>query len=258
MTDPQMLLSFFAIFIGVLLRTLLPSLKKMKEGQAWDHTYTATAAFAVLTSFITAVMAFTNFNLPEGISGYFMVGVVSFVYGWGLNDVYNKLFSDLHEPSAATSETEAANGTLGLFLDWTIFVSSGRLFVNPPLNLANTLGPVMDVGDVSGYSKETIMLMAQAFINQMIANEAVAEAANLPATPKPDTSTSIKAVKVGDSFSIAQIQELLLAGFILWKFPDGSTHQILVPKSPCLGQTLTEVGWTGIMPPEWNPIDTHN
>jgi hypothetical protein len=76
-------------------------------------------------------------------------------------------------------------------------------------------------------------------------------------TQTPAAPPGSYAVKIGDSFSNARIKEIILAGYKAWCFPDGTIHSILVPKEPCLGQTLTEVGWTGIMPPDWKPVETH-
>jgi hypothetical protein len=100
--------SFASIFLGVLLRTLLPSLKKLQAGQKWDNTYTATAGFALLTSLITAIMAFPTLNLPPDTAGIFTTFIISFIFGWGLNDFYNKIFADLHDTSTATPQTALA------------------------------------------------------------------------------------------------------------------------------------------------------
>jgi hypothetical protein len=107
MLDVELAVSFASIFVGVLLRTLLPSLKKLQAGQKWDHTYTATAFFAVLTSFITAIMLFPTFNLPSDVQGLFGVFIISFIFGWGSNDFYNKIFADLHDTSTAIPQTAA-------------------------------------------------------------------------------------------------------------------------------------------------------
>jgi hypothetical protein len=108
MFDITLAVAFFSIFIGVFLRTLLPSIKKLQAGQKWDNTYTATAGFALLTSLVTAVMAFPTFNLPPDTAGIFTTFIISFIFGWGLNDFYNKIFADLHDTSSATLQTAAA------------------------------------------------------------------------------------------------------------------------------------------------------
>jgi hypothetical protein len=100
MNELQMVFAFASIFFGVLLRTLLPSLSKLQGGQQWDHTYTATAFFAIVTSFVTATLAFPTFSLPLDIGGLFGIFVVSFVFGWGLNDFYNKIFADFQTITA--------------------------------------------------------------------------------------------------------------------------------------------------------------
>ena len=102
MFDITLAVAFFGIFLGVFLRTLLPSIDKLRAGQKWDNTYTATAAFALLTSLVTAVMAFPTFNLPPDTAGIFTTFIISFPFGWGLNDFYNKIFADLHDTTVAT------------------------------------------------------------------------------------------------------------------------------------------------------------
>ena len=106
--DTTVAVAFFSIFIGVFLRTLLPSIRKLQAGQKWDNTYTATAGFALLTSLVTAVMAFPTFNLPSDPAGIFTTFIISFIFGWGLNDFYNKIFADLHDTVAATPTTPAS------------------------------------------------------------------------------------------------------------------------------------------------------
>jgi hypothetical protein len=108
MFDIQLVVAFVSIFVGVFLRTLLPSVKKLQAGQKWDNTYTATACFALVTSFITAIMAFPTFNLPADTAGLFTTFIVSFIFGWGLNDFYNKIFADLHDTTTATSTDTTA------------------------------------------------------------------------------------------------------------------------------------------------------
>jgi hypothetical protein len=108
MNDLQMLLAFASIFVGVLLRTLLPSIQKLQAGQKWDHTYTATAFMAVISSFVAAILAFPTFNLPTGTEGMFGVFLVSFVFGWGLNDFYNKVFADLQASPSLPGTTPTA------------------------------------------------------------------------------------------------------------------------------------------------------
>jgi hypothetical protein len=188
MLDSQLFVTFFSIFLGVLLRTLLPSVKKIQAGQPWDHTYTATAGFAVLTSFITAVLGFQGLNLPTNIIGYFTVFVLSFIYGWGLNDFYNKIFADLQAPSTAT----------------------------PSLTPAPSPQPA------------------------------------LPAIP-----TDAYQVKVGETFMNADITALLAQGYKRWYFPDGRMYSMTLAGGMAIGQTMTELGWVGVMPSGWKPMDTH-
>lgn len=101
MNDMQLTVSFASIFIAVLLRTLLPSIEKLQAGQKWDQTYTATAALAIITSFASAAATFQAFTIPTGTTSILVIILISFLYGWGLNDVLNTSIVDL--PAASTT-----------------------------------------------------------------------------------------------------------------------------------------------------------
>lgn len=180
MFNIQLVVAFASIFAGVLLRTLLPSIKKLQAGQKWDSTYTATAGFAILTSFVTAVLAFPTFNFPADPTGLFSIFVISFPFGWGLNDFYNKIFADLQDtttpttttpaPSTPTLVTDTTQLSVGAYNGWTIKIVNGRLMLYPPANLTADLGTVMSPGSVVGYDSTFDFLgMAKKQIDAMIA-----------------------------------------------------------------------------------------
>jgi hypothetical protein len=182
MFDIQLTVAFVSIFIGVFLRTLLPSIDKLRAGQRWDNTYTATAIFAVVTSFVTAVMVFPTFNLPPDTTGIFTTFIISFVFGWGLNDFYNKIFADLHDTPATTTtaqaqttaqpaQTEAVpQGFLGSYQGWSVYVTNGYLTVYPPQQYVQNEGSVVGIGNISGYPATTdFMAMARKFIDAEVA-----------------------------------------------------------------------------------------
>ncbi len=95
------IVAFAGVLLGVLCRTLLPFVVKMQDsvskgsGFAWNWAYAYTAVSAFFTSFVIAILAFPAFNIPAGSLSLFYVFLLSFGYGWGLNDLYNKVLVDL-------------------------------------------------------------------------------------------------------------------------------------------------------------------
>ena len=89
------MLAFTGIFIGVLLRTILPYLRKAAESEEpleWNHRYTLTAIVSVITSFMVAVVAFQGFEPPEG--SIFLVRIQALAYaftGAGVNSFMNEV-----------------------------------------------------------------------------------------------------------------------------------------------------------------------
>jgi hypothetical protein len=99
--DVSLLTSFVGILVAVLLRTLLPYLNKLAEAEkqggaspVWNHGYTWTCISALVTSFVSAMLALPAFNVPPTTTGQFAILVIAFGYGWGINDAFNKLLID--------------------------------------------------------------------------------------------------------------------------------------------------------------------
>jgi hypothetical protein len=79
-----------------------------------------------------------------------------------------------------------------------------------------------------------------------------------PTPPLPAVPEDAYQVKVGDTFMIADVQNLITQGYKRWYFPDGHMYQITVLSGGlAIGQTMTSAGWVGVMPAGWHPIDTH-
>jgi len=180
MNDIQLMLSFASIFFGVLLRTLLPAIKKLQTGASWDHTYTATAAFTIITSFVVAVLAFPTFSLPTSIEGEFGIFIISFTFGWGLNDLYNSVFADLQTPSTDTSSTPQntvspstgtvpANTSLGTYKNWTITIENYFLTMTPPADLVSRFGQKLSIGSVAGWTTSNAFAEATKYIDGLLA-----------------------------------------------------------------------------------------
>jgi|SRR5271157_2887199 len=156
MNDGQAIISFATIVIAILLRTLLPSLKKLQAGASWDHTYTATAILAFIVAFTSAAATFQTFTIPEGVTSILGIILLSFIYGWGLNDVLNTTLADLPSPSTPTVTgaqppssllvSASTQAILGTYKGWTIKIVNGFLQLYP------AAGGMYGLGSVIGYS----------------------------------------------------------------------------------------------------------
>jgi hypothetical protein len=101
--DVSLLTAFIGILVAMLLRTLLPYLNKMADAETkgdnslnWNHKYTWTCITALVMSFVIAMLTLPAFNIPQTTSGQFIVFVIAFGYGWGINDATNKILIDWH------------------------------------------------------------------------------------------------------------------------------------------------------------------
>jgi len=101
--DVSLLTAFMGILIAVLLRTLLPYFNKMADEEkmgdnllVWNHRYTWTCITALVMSFVVAMLTLPVFNISQTTSGQFIVFVIAFGYGWGINDATNKILIDWH------------------------------------------------------------------------------------------------------------------------------------------------------------------
>ena len=93
------LVAFIGIFFSAFLRAILPFLIKMRdlaEGESldWNHAYTMTVLIAIVTGFIIAALSFPLFNIPVDAANLIAVFFVSFCYGWGQTDIFNKVMAD--------------------------------------------------------------------------------------------------------------------------------------------------------------------
>ena len=79
------------IFLGVLARTTMPYLRKLREGRTlhWDHKYTLSALYSLVVASSVAMLAFPAFQIPS--DGVLYVFAVSFGFGAGLNELINEV-----------------------------------------------------------------------------------------------------------------------------------------------------------------------
>jgi len=85
-------LALGGIFLGCLMRALLPFLKKKAEAAEnneefkWDTKYIYTILFSLAFAMVTAVLLFPAFNIPTG--GIFPL---AFTFGYTSQDLTNKV-----------------------------------------------------------------------------------------------------------------------------------------------------------------------
>ena len=89
------IIAIFGIFSGVLVRTLSPALRKMKqtaqkgEKFKWNHKYTVTAIISGITAFIVTMLSFPSFQITS--NNPITVFSSGFIFGTGLNSVINEV-----------------------------------------------------------------------------------------------------------------------------------------------------------------------
>lgn len=89
------------IFIGVLLRTILPALRKALEAPPeqpfrWNHRYTMTAVSAILIAVYVTLKAYHQFTPPS--DGIIIVFIAALVFGSGLNSLINEATEWIRPP----------------------------------------------------------------------------------------------------------------------------------------------------------------
>lgn len=92
-------IAFIGVFIGILCRTLLPYIKKLKAAQEkeppetvkFDLKYVWTAIVSLFISLIASMLIFPSFTIPTGAQFY--VFLQSFIFGWASNDIINQLIA---------------------------------------------------------------------------------------------------------------------------------------------------------------------
>lgn len=93
----QMWIALIGIFTGVLFRTLLPYLRKLKEAEQdgrelpFDLKYLYTALFSLLVSFIVTMLIFPAFVVPDVAVPYLFA--MAFSFGYTSNGITNEIIS---------------------------------------------------------------------------------------------------------------------------------------------------------------------
>ncbi len=105
--------AFLGIFTGVLLRTLLPAIRKALENPdfEWDHAYTGTALTAILVAILVTLRAYPMFTIPQG--GAIMVFGQALLFGLGLNSLINEAYKWLEPTSSPFMGNREKGGDVG-------------------------------------------------------------------------------------------------------------------------------------------------
>ena len=96
---PAPYIAFIMVFIGILLRSLFPYIKKLREAAKtpvatapefkWDHRYSLTIISNMAISFVATMLLFATWSPPDGT--LFQVAFLAFITGWGSQDIFNSL-----------------------------------------------------------------------------------------------------------------------------------------------------------------------
>ena len=87
----EFMLKFVGVFLGVLARTMLPWLRKLREGQVlkFDKRYLYTTAASLAIGFILTLVMFPQLTVPAGgapgFEAYFKLFCLAFGFGFGWN-----------------------------------------------------------------------------------------------------------------------------------------------------------------------------
>jgi len=104
------IIAFLGIFTGVLLRTLLPAIRKALETPAfeWNHAYTGTALTAILVAILVTLRAYPMFTIPQG--GALVVYTQALLFGLGLNSLINEAYKWLEPGSSPLMGNKSEGG----------------------------------------------------------------------------------------------------------------------------------------------------
>lgn len=89
--------AFLGVFIGVLLRTLLPYIRKLKEAKEtntqllFDVKYAYTAIVSLFITCVVTLLVFPAFTIPDVALLYLFCS--AFAWGWATNDLVNELIA---------------------------------------------------------------------------------------------------------------------------------------------------------------------
>ena len=85
--------AFFLIFVGVLIRMIVPALRKKLESDKaneafkWSHRYTYATVFSLVVAFAATVIGFTNYVMPPPDTYWLVAYCQTMAYGFFLEAV---------------------------------------------------------------------------------------------------------------------------------------------------------------------------
>ena len=91
----ELIIKFLGILLGVLTRSLLPWLRKLREGkvQKFGKRYVYSAIGSLILGFILTLVLFPQFEpagTPAGFDAYFKLFCLAFGFGFGWNALVNE------------------------------------------------------------------------------------------------------------------------------------------------------------------------
>jgi hypothetical protein len=109
----EFLVKFFGLLLGVLARTLLPWLRKVREGRVrgFSRRYLYSALAAAAVGLILTLVIFPQFEAgPEGrtFEAFFKLFCLAFGFGFGFNALLNEGGAWASKPGAAEPPAGAA------------------------------------------------------------------------------------------------------------------------------------------------------
>lgn len=90
-------IAYIGVFVGILLRTLLPYIRKLKDAEkkneqlTFELKYVGTAIFALIVSFVVSALIFPTFPIPDTYNVY--IFLQSFTFGYASNDLINEIIA---------------------------------------------------------------------------------------------------------------------------------------------------------------------
>jgi len=110
MEVPLEAIAFFGIFLGVLLRTIVPWIRKVSQGKivpTFELRYIISAISSLFWNFVLALQLFKSFSPPE-TSGLAVL-IAAILFGWFGVDVSNeimKIFENIKKIEEAIKKAE--------------------------------------------------------------------------------------------------------------------------------------------------------
>jgi len=83
-------IAFFLIFVGVVIRMIVPYLRKRAESDEpfkWNHRYTWATLFSLVVAFTATVIGFVNYILPPPEIDWLVAYAQTMSYGFSLEAI---------------------------------------------------------------------------------------------------------------------------------------------------------------------------